>query len=188
MRASPATHGGWPGFDGDCPATSGVAITLAVLLTLFTILLAEGWTRDRKVGFFSRSRLPRYRPSGRASRRARIAASASAALAAWGRSQPMPERRPRQRKRTSRPFKVNLFCRRPAQPDRSAKRNGWNFSRRISPRREIAPPAQLRKIYKSFVDDDPMLEMLLSAGRPWPASTSGCRRRITSRRISRQVS
>jgi nitronate monooxygenase len=66
---------------------------------------------------------------------------------------------------TSRPFNVNVFCHRPpvADPDRE---RAWLS--RLAPelaRYGATPPARLRPIYTSFVEDDAMLAMLL-AERP----------------------
>jgi nitronate monooxygenase len=62
---------------------------------------------------------------------------------------------------TDRPFNVNLFCHRPAvaDPDREA---AWLA--RLAPvfaRYGAEPPRKLREIYRSFVEDDAMLAMLL---------------------------
>ncbi len=65
------------------------------------------------------------------------------------------------RARTAKPFNVNLFCHRPAlaDPQREARWLQW-----LAPRFaefDAQPPATLREIYASFVDDDAMLAMLL---------------------------
>src|SRR3954468_19453516 len=62
---------------------------------------------------------------------------------------------------TGRPFNVNVFCHRPAAaiPDREA---AWLA--RLAPvfaRYGAAPPRELREVYRSFVEDDAMLAMLL---------------------------
>lgn len=62
---------------------------------------------------------------------------------------------------TNRPFNVNLFCHRPADRD-AAKETAW--IERLRP--EFAahgaePPEVLTEIYRSFVEDDAMLAMLL---------------------------
>jgi nitronate monooxygenase len=62
---------------------------------------------------------------------------------------------------TDRPFNVNVFTHRPAQPDpeREAAWLAWlagHFQQQ-----EAAPPAALREIYTSFLADPDMLEMLV---------------------------
>jgi nitronate monooxygenase len=66
---------------------------------------------------------------------------------------------------SNRAFNVNLFCHKPAVPD-PAREAGWiEHLRPVFARFDAQPPSQLREIYKSFVDNDEMLEMLL-AERP----------------------
>ncbi len=67
---------------------------------------------------------------------------------------------------TGRPFNVNVFCHRPAvaDPDREA---AWLA--RLAPifaRHGAAPPRGLREIYRSFVEDDAMLAVLLEERPP----------------------
>ncbi len=65
------------------------------------------------------------------------------------------------RERTHRPFNVNLFCHRPARTD-AAVEAAW--IERLRPRFErfgAQPPRALKEIYKSFVENDEMLAMLL---------------------------
>jgi nitronate monooxygenase len=62
---------------------------------------------------------------------------------------------------TDRPFNVNVFCHRPAVAD-AAKEAAWIA--RLAPEfRQFGaePPSGLTEIYKSFVEDDDMLAMLL---------------------------
>ncbi|ABQ69484.1 2-nitropropane dioxygenase, NPD [Rhizorhabdus wittichii RW1] len=62
---------------------------------------------------------------------------------------------------TNRAFNVNLFCHRPAVRD-AAREAGWID--RLRPHFAAygaEPPATLAEIYRSFVDDDAMLAMLL---------------------------
>ncbi len=62
---------------------------------------------------------------------------------------------------TNRPFNVNLFCHRPARRD-PAKEAAW--IERLRPefaRWGAGPPAGLSEIYRSFVEDDAMLAMLV---------------------------
>jgi nitronate monooxygenase len=67
------------------------------------------------------------------------------------------------RRLTDRPFNVNVFCHRPAQAD-AAREAAWLDY--LSPHfaaNGAQPPTALREIYKSFLDDDPMLDVLLEA-------------------------
>ncbi len=69
------------------------------------------------------------------------------------------------RARSSGPLNVNVFCHRPAQPD-VARDAAWLAH--LRPHFEkfgAAPPARLKEIYRSFVEDDAMLAVLL-AERP----------------------
>lgn len=62
---------------------------------------------------------------------------------------------------TDRAFNVNLFCHRPAQAD-AAREGAWLA--RMAPefaRFGAVPPNSLSEIYRSFLQDDAMLEMLL---------------------------
>lgn len=66
------------------------------------------------------------------------------------------------RGRSGGPLNVNVFCHRPAKPD-AAVEAAW--IRRLRPefdRFGATPPAALREIYRSFVEDDDMLAMLLA--------------------------
>ncbi|MBM7062906.1 nitronate monooxygenase [Pseudomonas sp. UL073] len=66
---------------------------------------------------------------------------------------------------TDRPFNLNLFCHRPAQPD-AAREAAW--LEHLRPRFGefgATPPASLREPYPSFLADPAMLELLL-AERP----------------------
>ncbi|MCA9796069.1 MAG: nitronate monooxygenase, partial [Candidatus Eremiobacteraeota bacterium] len=63
---------------------------------------------------------------------------------------------------TDRPFNVNLFCHAPARPDEPRER-AW--LRHLAPsftRFGAEPPAGLEELYRSFVDDPAMLEVLLT--------------------------
>lgn len=65
------------------------------------------------------------------------------------------------RAQTDRPFNVNLFCHPPAVAD-SEREAAW--LRRLEPhfaRYGAKPPQAIREIYKSFVEDDAMLAVLL---------------------------
>ncbi len=66
------------------------------------------------------------------------------------------------RARTIAPFNVNVFCHRPAR-SRPAIESAWID--RLRPefeRFDSSPPSALREIYRSFVEDDAMLAMLLA--------------------------
>ncbi|HVT23497.1 MAG TPA: nitronate monooxygenase [Rhizomicrobium sp.] len=66
---------------------------------------------------------------------------------------------------SNRSFNVNLFCHKPAVAD-PAREAGWiERLRPVFAQYGAEPPSRLREIYKSFVDNDEMLEMLL-AERP----------------------
>lgn len=62
---------------------------------------------------------------------------------------------------TQRPFNVNMFCHRPAAFDH-ARNDAWlQYLSSFFPAFDAAPPPVLKEIYKSFVDDRAMLEMLV---------------------------
>lgn len=64
------------------------------------------------------------------------------------------------RARSSRSLNVNVFCHRPAHPD-AARELAW--IERLRPRFAeygATPPAQLREIYRSFLEDDELLQVL----------------------------
>jgi nitronate monooxygenase len=65
------------------------------------------------------------------------------------------------RERSSRSINVNVFCHRPARAD-DAREARW--IERLRPefaRQGATPPGRLKEIYRSFVEDDDMLSMLL---------------------------
>lgn len=67
---------------------------------------------------------------------------------------------------SDRPFNVNVFCHAPATPD-PAREAAWLS--RLEPhfaRYGACPPASLREIYTSFLDDDAMLAMLVAERPP----------------------
>lgn len=66
---------------------------------------------------------------------------------------------------TGKPFNVNLFCHRPAQADPAREAAWLAHLRPVFAEFGAEPPAGLTEIYKSFVEDEAMLEMLL-AERP----------------------
>jgi nitronate monooxygenase len=62
---------------------------------------------------------------------------------------------------TNRAFNINVFCHRPSAPD-PERESAWIEKLRPQfTRFGAAPPKELREIYKSFVVDDAMFEMLL---------------------------
>lgn len=62
---------------------------------------------------------------------------------------------------TDKPFNVNMFCHRPATFDQ-ARNDAWlNYMAGFFSEFGVAAPQSLKEIYKSFVDDRAMLEMLL---------------------------
>ncbi|MFA8018444.1 NAD(P)H-dependent flavin oxidoreductase [Bremerella cremea] len=70
------------------------------------------------------------------------------------------------RERSDRPFNVNLFCHRPATED-PVRQAAW--IERLRPHFanfDCEPPQSLREIYTSFVQNEPMLEMLLEERPP----------------------
>ncbi len=65
------------------------------------------------------------------------------------------------RERTDRPFNVNVFTHAPAQAD-AAREAAWlDWLRPHFARFGAAPPAALSEIYRSFLGDDAMFELLL---------------------------
>ena len=61
---------------------------------------------------------------------------------------------------TDRPFNVNVFCNHPAVVDQS-REAAWLATRPRVPSARAEPPARLTEIYRSFVEDDAMLAVLL---------------------------
>jgi nitronate monooxygenase len=66
------------------------------------------------------------------------------------------------RERTARPFNVNVFCHQPAKADSTVEAAWLEHLRPHFARFDAEPPAALKEIYKSFVDDDAMLAALLA--------------------------
>ncbi|BAN48332.1 nitronate monooxygenase family protein [Metapseudomonas resinovorans] len=62
---------------------------------------------------------------------------------------------------TSGPFNVNLFCHRPAAADAQREAAWLEHLRPLFAEFDAEPPAAIREIYKSFLDDPDMLQMLL---------------------------
>lgn len=65
------------------------------------------------------------------------------------------------REQTSQPFNVNLFCHKPATPDAALEKR---WIERFRPQFAVygtQPPAALTEIYRSFVEDQDMLDLLL---------------------------
>lgn len=73
------------------------------------------------------------------------------------------------REKTRRPFNVNLFTHAPAQADPAREAAWLAWLRPHFARFDAEPPAALTEIYRSFLADEPMLELLLET-RPAVAS------------------
>ena len=65
------------------------------------------------------------------------------------------------REKTSRPFNVNVFTHAPAQADPAREAAWLDWLRPHFAQFGAAPPASLSEIYRSFLADDPMFELLL---------------------------
>lgn len=65
------------------------------------------------------------------------------------------------RDKTSRPFNVNVFAHRPAQADPAREAAWLDWLRPHFARFGSEPPAGLSEIYRSFLDDQPMFDLLL---------------------------
>lgn len=65
------------------------------------------------------------------------------------------------RDKTSRPFNVNVFAHRPAQADPAREAAWLDWLRPHFARFGAEPPAGLSEIYRSFLDDQPMFDLLL---------------------------
>jgi nitronate monooxygenase len=66
------------------------------------------------------------------------------------------------RERSGLPFNVNLFCHQPARADATLQSRWLERLRAEFARFEAQPPTDLQELYRSFVDDDAMLAMLLA--------------------------
>ncbi|MCU9948295.1 NAD(P)H-dependent flavin oxidoreductase [Pseudomonas sp. PDM13] len=62
---------------------------------------------------------------------------------------------------TAKPFNVNLFCHQPAQADPAREQAWLEHLRPLFAEFDAEPPATLREIYRSFLDDPAMLQVLL---------------------------
>ena len=62
---------------------------------------------------------------------------------------------------TSKPFNINLFCHPPAKPDAERESAWLSYLASTFAEFGATPPGSLREIYKSFVVDDAMYQMLL---------------------------
>jgi nitronate monooxygenase len=69
------------------------------------------------------------------------------------------------RARSTRSLNVNVFCHAPARADRAREARWLERLRPEFARFDARPPAELREIYRSFLEDDEMLAMLV-AERP----------------------
>jgi nitronate monooxygenase len=67
------------------------------------------------------------------------------------------------RGRSSRSLNVNVFCHAPARADAEREAKWIERLRPEFDRLEASPPAALKEIYRSFVEDDDMLAVLLAA-------------------------
>jgi nitronate monooxygenase len=65
------------------------------------------------------------------------------------------------REATRRPFNVNVFCHRPAIPDADREARWVERLAPVFARYGARPPRQLGEIFRSFVEDDAMLAMLV---------------------------
>ncbi|MGH8434667.1 MAG: NAD(P)H-dependent flavin oxidoreductase [Pseudomonas sp.] len=63
---------------------------------------------------------------------------------------------------TSKPFNVNLFCHRPAVANAQVEAAWLEYLKPYFAEFGAAPPTELREIYTSFLQDEAMLEVLLS--------------------------
>lgn len=62
---------------------------------------------------------------------------------------------------TDRPFNVNMFCHQPVRFDKERNDAWLAYVARFFPSLEATAPTSMKEIYKSFLDDEEMLEMLL---------------------------
>jgi nitronate monooxygenase len=67
------------------------------------------------------------------------------------------------RERSSRSLNVNVFCHAPARADRAREARWLERLRPEFALLDATPPAALHQIYRSFVDDDDMLAVILAA-------------------------
>jgi nitronate monooxygenase len=65
------------------------------------------------------------------------------------------------RAQTTGSFHVNVFCHRPAQADAAREHNWLSALGPVFERHGAKPPAALKEIYRSFIVDDAMLNLLL---------------------------
>jgi len=66
------------------------------------------------------------------------------------------------RERTKRSFHVNVFCHRPAKAKTDVEAAWLEHLRPHFERHGAQPPQQLREIYRSFVEDDAMFQLLVA--------------------------
>lgn len=67
------------------------------------------------------------------------------------------------RERSRRSLNVNVFCHQPAKADPSVEAAWLGLLRPHFERHGAKPPRELKEIYRSFVDDDAMLSVLVAA-------------------------
>ncbi len=70
------------------------------------------------------------------------------------------------REQTQRAFNVNVFCHQPATADPEREQAWIKYLRPCFANFGASPPTGLREIYRSFVDDSAMLELLLGIKPP----------------------
>lgn len=62
---------------------------------------------------------------------------------------------------TTQPFNINLFCHTPTQPDATRETAWLKYLQPLFDEFGLAPPAALQKGYLSFIENPPLLQMLL---------------------------
>lgn len=67
---------------------------------------------------------------------------------------------------TDRPFNVNMFCHQPVRFDQERNDAWLAYVSRFFPSLDAVAPNSMREIYRSFLDDEEMLEMLLEEKPP----------------------
>jgi len=82
---------------------------------------------------------------------------------------------------TDRPICVNVFVHQPPRRDAQIEARWLAALAPVFARFDASPPAQLREIYRSFLDNAAMLEMLLATRPAAVSSTSGYHNRRRSR-------
>ena len=70
------------------------------------------------------------------------------------------------RELTDKAFNVNVFCHQPAHIDPEREQYWLEYLRPFFTEFSVQPPTALREIYRSFIDDPEMLEVLLDTCPP----------------------